>query len=456
MMNDRSPPPVVAPPPNASVEDLIGWLERTRQVQQATALRDLIGDRSLSRDQWIELACVDLIALRRRGCDVRVEDYLQQFPELAVRDDYRLDLIDAELCVRRETARELPRDRWQDRFPDLIEPIGQLMQLGQHLSGGKLLPDESLSPAASSLSPGPVSLGAGPNPDPHAVLGIDDLSGDFSVHRDLTVADAKSVTVRNDETEDDSIDVPIPIKPPAWMVGARCVATGQVEGRRYWLVKGRDADRGDAVAMKILPLPPTVDKAQRTQILDLCEATSRVLHPAWIAPRIAAINNGHLAVVRPWIFGGAYVTPESCDPTDAAAAFEDLSRIAFALAAAHRGGATHGNVIAANLIRDHDGRLNLVDAASSVGGWSHDLACWKQDPSTFLTTRIRHDTVGMLRLVVAVCMGVWEPRTRDQLLEIVGGVDPSAPDGCAIIGEKLQAWSDGVSTQTKRRWWQSG
>ncbi|QEG01677.1 hypothetical protein Mal15_57550 [Stieleria maiorica] len=414
----------------AAIDALIGWLRRQREIHPVTPLVELVDPTSLPASGLVELAAVDLIGQRRRGRDVIAEDYLQQVPGLADRENDLLDLIDAELCVRRELGERCDAEFFIERFPQLADSIRQLIHL--------------------EFRPGEIHRG------PATVAPGDSLEWDCSVaQRQMTIAGAPPRGGRPEEelAQDDSIDVPIPIKPPEWMVGARCIATMQLPRGRCWLVKGRDTQHSDTVAMKIIPLPATLGRLQRTRILDICEGTSNVTHPAWGAPRIAAINNGHLAVVRPWVFGNPF--GQAAPGSDATQRFSMLVRVAFALAAAHRVGATHGSVTTNNLVVDHRSQVNLIDAASGVAAWSESLAAWDRDLSDTLADRIRGDTIGLVSLITTECLRTRDRQVSRWIRRITDGIPLHDADACAMIGESLQRLIDEPSEERRDEgaWW---
>lgn len=408
-------PPVVAPPADATIDQLIMWLDRQREQDPLRPLAELIAHRSMATELLVELAAVDLIGQRRRGHDTLAEHYVQQFPRLAEDQSHLLDLIDAEICARREMNEPCDAEFLISRFPALQDPIRQLVHL--------------------EVPQGQSS----------------EQSDPFLIQRDLTVAGVHRQRCVSEEakSDDDSINTPIPIKPPAWMVATRCIATSQGETGRTWLIKGRDAERNDAVAMKIVPLPAALSRKQRTQILDLCETTSSVTHPSWVAPRIAALNNDHLAVVRPWIFGRSFASSRPEEETDQRLAA--LVRVAFSLAAAHRIGATHGSVKPENVITDHQSNVNLIDAVSSTAGWVHYLSIWGNDLSQTLDARITRDTQGLVELIAKACIASSKQSKFDWIVRVTKSVEFSQRDACAIIGENLQTLID--TPPTERTWW---
>ncbi|MCA9140410.1 MAG: serine/threonine protein kinase [Planctomycetales bacterium] len=432
-----------APPHHASVDQLIAWLARQRDQHPMRPLAELIAHQTLSAELLVELAAVDLIGQRRRGHDALVEHYVDQFERLGNQDSLVLDLIDAELCVRREMNQDCDAEFLIRRFPTLADSIRQLVHLGAGRETPPQRPTHSIPSVRSTPPSGQMTVDLQSD--------LSDDSDPFLIQRNLTVDAVRHPRLgpQEDHRDDDSIDTPIPIKPPAWMVGARCIATSQRETGRSWLIKGRDTQRNDTVAMKILPLPATLTRTERTRILDLCETTSSVAHPAWVAPRIAAINNGHLAVVRPWIFGRSFAANQRC--TDSTQHLMSLARIAFALAAAHRIGATHGSVKAENIIIDHQSNINLIDAVSSAMAWENYLSSWDNDLSQTLGNRIRQDVQELAALIAAVCLASFDRSKLDWTLRVTDSVDFQERDACAKIGENLQTLLD--QPPTKRTWW---
>lgn len=441
------------PAADASIDQMIRWVEQTRRHNPDADLKDLIASDSISTESLVELAAVDLIGQRRRGLDVLPEHYLKQFPQLAAAEGWVLDLIDAELCVRREMKDDRDAAFYVDRFPGLAAAIEQLVHLAPAtadvaLSADLLIAPTPVAPAAKQQVPGKQS------PTQVTV----DIATDWEsqsepllFERDMTVAGLHRNVSRQqrDVRTDDTIDSIIPVNPPDWMGGARCVATSPLETGRYWLVKGRDTAHGETVAMKIIPLPASLGRTERTRILDLCEASSSVSHPAWVAPRIAAINNGHLAVIRPWIFGNTFANPRAVSsPTKRLAT---LVTVAYALAAAHRIGSTHGSVKAQNIVTDHESAVNLIDAVSGVAGWEHYLSIWDNELANTLAERIRRDTCDLLGLISKECINATDSKRLHWIDPLTSSIDFQTADACALIGERLQSWLD--QPPPKRSWW---
>jgi hypothetical protein len=202
--------------------------------------------------------------------------------------------------------------------------------------------------------------------------------------------------------------------------------------------------------MKIVPLQDGLDRNQRMRILDICELTSSVTHPVWVAPRIAAIDHARLAVVRPWVFGQTLSLGTTADECRQRLAM--LVNVAFALSAAHRIGATHGGVHAANVVIDHQSKIHLIDATSGKAVWEHHLSIWDNDLTRTRDARISRDTKGLLRLIAAQCIESPTGEMKTWVHRISDGIEPNRHDACARIGESLQSLLD--KPPAKPAWWQ--
>ncbi|MCC9600922.1 hypothetical protein LOC67_10120 [Stieleria sp. JC731] len=434
-----------------SIDELGTWLKRIRAENPSAPLIQLLEDCEVGRDMLVDLAALDLMLSWRRGYRTATEEYLRQFPLLAESESSVLDLIDAEMCIRRELKEQVDIVELTNRFPKFADPIRQLAYLDGSANHAGFSNSEPLrKPNVQPIADSQISTAA-PKPISEPQSGG---SSGFELERDLTIAGAGVVKPNSPFPEDghqreDSIDVPIPIRPPDWMASAKCIASTISPLGRSWLVKGRDTNRGDFVAMKVIPFPITADALQKTRILDLCEQASNVSHPCWDAPRIAAMNRTHLAVVRPWVFG-TLLSEYDHDPTRS---INDrltiYVRVAYALAAAHRTGATHGSITPSNVVIGHDGETRLIDAASSLNGWRRYFATWDNDLSKTLPRRIEIDVRSLLQLIANSFIANHRVNWIDSLCD---KIDLSDSEASAALGERLQSMLD-HPPESKRRWW---
>jgi hypothetical protein len=402
------------------IDDLIVWLRLRRSDDPDAPFAELLSGQSLDPGRLVDLACIDLIERRRLGRTVAIEDYLREFPSLAC-ESSRLDLIDAELCVTRELGGCCNADDLIARFPDLATSIRELMNLE-------------------------VGIGAQRRPDPGNSFG-----GQASVDRVFPGADP-SRPRRTDSSlpADDGLGMTLPIAVPDWFVAGKTIA----HQRGRWLIQGRDAKRGIPLAMKVIELPRGCMRSQRDQLLDACESASRVQNRNWVAPIVAAIAGEHLAIVRPWVFATPWPSSAGGTPSDLGTLLRRCSEIAYTLQAAHDAGATHGALHAHNLLINHDGRIQLVDAICSDAGMSSWMAQCDpgQSAGRNLQTRIAGDT----RSLIAWIASQWtEPATpastRSSVSDSPTLVDVAAwkrvavdypGEACGRIGDQLLQQSE--------------
>ena len=338
------------------------------------------------------------------GHGVAIEQYLHAFPSLRS-ESTRLDLIDAELCVNRELGDPSDVDDLIGRFPDLALPIRELLTL-----------DDVSKPSQ------PLDFA---RPYSGESFGID-AAGDAESYP-LSVSPSR-------EPAEDSADSLFPVSIPEWFVAAKPIAHGP--GR--WLIQGRDAQRGIPLAMKVIELPRHITRSQCDLALDACESASRVQNRNWIAPIVAAIAGQRLAMIRPWVFSNPWPhSQRSCSSPEVMN--RHLSAIAFALQAAHAAGATHGGIHPENLLIDHHGRVQIVDAVCTGSGFLRWLQCCDQgesSPSPF-QRQTAVDTQGLIKLVVEHCESADHSRPPDDLVELQRIAAENPSEACGRIGDHL-------------------
>jgi len=108
------------------------WFSRWRRLrdQDPDSPLDVLlsTEGEIHADPLIDIACMDLIEQRRGGRPACVEDYLRAFPSLD-NQSQRLDLIDAEICVRDELRCPLSVREWTARFPNDHDAISSLIKM---------------------------------------------------------------------------------------------------------------------------------------------------------------------------------------------------------------------------------------------------------------------------------------------------------------------------------------
>ena len=462
---------------NTSVEALIEWLRAKRGNHPTTPLSELLPPHASKDERLVDLACIDLIERRRLGHEIRVESYLDEFPMLRG-DAERLDLIDAEICVMQELRGSPDMESYVRRFPDLANAIRELVGLeGASLDRGVLVvpnpaeeqpaPPQTQRPPART-NPAPSVTGRKPAlPDqtmeslagssieesvvaPMPSAPLQSSAADAQTYQSVAPQSAaaspgsssrssKSTPSRSRAARMQSASIAdsVPVELPDWFVGQKCVASSP--GR--WLIQGRDANRGQAMALKVIELPTHVTAERHNEILDACERAASVQNAAWTVPGVAAIQNRHLAVIRPWLFAHAW--QQSPEPSSTAAELQRLATVAFAVQAAHDVGATHGGIHRDNLLVDHQGNAHVVDAICTFQGLARWLRCRENTGSSaVIRDRQRElDLQGLIKLVLSIAIewGGNESRNLTREAEQVPREPEEKP--AALLGELLMAYA---------------
>jgi tetratricopeptide (TPR) repeat protein len=120
---------MIDPSPHAPKESHADWLKRQRLIRQfeeawqqqpSPALEDYLpADPTERRPILVELVHTDLEYRLKAGSAARVEDYLTRYPELAANPETVLELVLAEVSLRRRIEPELTPDEYHRRFPQL-------------------------------------------------------------------------------------------------------------------------------------------------------------------------------------------------------------------------------------------------------------------------------------------------------------------------------------------------
>lgn len=376
------------------------WMNRWRRFRVEHPDRPLVECIGVDRPDTmtlLELACADLMHRQRDGRDATVEDYLVQFSRLQL-DDHRLDLIDAEICIRQELGRPNAPEDWFARFPKDRAAIMALLQL-----------DEIAD----------VSVGS---------------SSVFESAESSTSADAPGGAASR--RHDDEIS----LASPDWFVGHRVVATSPGS----WLIRGRHRDDNRSMAMKLLALPPGVTPIESKSLLELVEAAGEIDHPLWVAPESSTIQNRHLGVLRPWVDGVAW--------SQSSPSVEDhLRRIAMLCGTvqfAFSRGVQHGGINENNLIIGHDGKIHLLDAVCNrgmIGAVIHG-----RDKAGGRASRVQRDVASLLSLL-AIPLASSDHPDAARLLDACGTAARQTPDDApAFISDQIHRLIDQRPIQMPR------
>ena len=415
-------------PPHSSIDSLIDWLRKQRRQDPDSPLSSLLADQKIDEQRIVDIACIDLMERRRMGHAVTVESYVEDFSCIQDASNV-LDLIDAEICVTSELGEELQLEDYIRRFPQLVDQVIELVRLDAAA-------ECNITPArvdGSDMAQRVSETGRSEVIATSVEQASAAQSADFSIETlpsDATPANAVGA-LRN------------PIDVPEWFVGEQCVASGS--GR--WLIRGRDSVRGIHLALKVTKLPPRLTEIQSEQILDACEMAAKVCNPSWVLPSVAAIQQKHLGVIRPWIYARPWQQLRLTE--DHRSQLRNLASVAFAVASGHQVGATHGGIHVGNLMVDHEGKVQILDAAASRVGLERWLS-----PTTgrsdfeqiaSLDERKRVDVQDLIKLVAAASVD-WDRQWANDLVSDLRHLASRRPEeACAMIGKELVQRADSVN-----------
>src|SRR5262245_29543894 len=105
-------------------EDRIRAFEQAWRDGRSPHIDDYLCDSpAVRRALLIELVCTDLEFRLKAGGQVRLEDYLAKYPELAGDRRAALELIEAEYELRCSHRENVRLDEYRDRFPDFVEDL---------------------------------------------------------------------------------------------------------------------------------------------------------------------------------------------------------------------------------------------------------------------------------------------------------------------------------------------
>ena len=438
-----------------TIDGLISWLNQQRRNNTAASLADLLDGQMLDHNAVLDLACIDLMHQHRNGHPVYAEEYVRDFPQLDRTSDL-LDLIDAELCVAAELREPVELTAYCKRFPDLAGEIEELAQL-------------DLNPDVPCFHRGSEVRGSGHDPSQvshfdASCLTMNDpdspLSG-FSIDPAGASGDQELSEGRTVSIEALREDYPLAI--PDWFLVDECLA----REKDCCLLRGRDDVRGISVAMKIIRVPRLMSDRDVIDLLDVCEAASRVQNPHWVAPQMAAVQMGYLGVIRPWQFANPWQPTSRARCAESGGSdssitnglksdtsnhveldemfvshrWRQLAEVAFAVESAHRSGATHGAIHAANLAVDHQGKVCVFDATSSRVA----LQRWLGTDSSVIQSLDQRIQMDVQDVVTLVCdTAKWCPsRASEQLVnQVWHSVSGHEESRLACIGEILMQYAE--------------
>ncbi len=416
-------------PTTASIDGVIQWLRNQRRSRPHSTLSELIDLSRASLSRLTDLACIDLIERRRLGQMFHVEDVLRDIPQLDSSDSARLDLIDAELCVQVELGLTIDMEDYRRRFPTLTPAIEALvkMERGTMTAGTddcEMRLDIGLRGSGTTV---------GKSSALHRGNALERIDGESNANRTLVHS----------------------VQPPPWFIREQVLASGE----NSCLIRGRDSNANRSVGLKIIRLTLATTKREIDLLLEAVEASSRVRHPAWVTPEVAAIENQCLAVIRPWVFGTRW--DQARRHSSPQTRLRDLARIGYALQSAHdtstkTGHAAHGGLHMNNLLVDVNGQVQIIDSVACIQPSAGDAfgvsnAGGSTNPSMSMRHR-RSDVRALCALLrVATCGDLATDIHFHKRVAIIDRLcqkfisQPDLPTACSELADAAMKLADGVA-----------
>ena len=113
---------------STAIEVAIDRFEIHWQEIGAPFVDDYLQDVGPYRSQLLqELIAIDLEYRLKQGEQVRVEEYLRRYPELAKEDGYCLQLVTQEFLLRQQANPELQFEEYKLRFPAFEPEIRRIV-----------------------------------------------------------------------------------------------------------------------------------------------------------------------------------------------------------------------------------------------------------------------------------------------------------------------------------------
>ena len=433
----------------------------------AGAINDLVSDslwQAASQndlEKLVDLACIDLMKRKRAGQVISAICYLNPFPMLA-ESTLLLDLIDADLCICIELQLPSPADFYCQNFRDLASKVRDLVRLQEPHSADFLLPLLVDSPTSDMSSGFSVDEQLTPllQSEETPATATDLTMQQAGTHKaglpvkPVSASTSALIPIEGSNTNPMTADFRL-VDTPSWFVGRQCIAAGP----GHWLIRGRDEVRGVALAMKVVRMPDGIDHGAASGLLDVCEAASKVQHPGWVTPIIATVQNQHLGIIRPWWFARGMprelAADEQLSPLEAKKLLSKLASIAFAVAAAHQVGATHGAIHSGNVLVDHNGQWKLVDAVASRLAVSRYLSRRNVSSTDDLTAMIAFesrrdiDVQDLVTMITSLLFSSQES-TVEEMVFMFRQVAKHEMNPAAEIGSLLMSYADGERPSESR------
>jgi WD40 repeat protein/serine/threonine protein kinase len=291
------------------LERLIDRFEDAWQTGQQPAIDDYLPtDEAQRQAVLIELVHADLERRLQAGEAVRVEAYLDRYPELAGDRDAVLQFIAAEYELRRETEPRLSPVEFHGRFPDFAAELPLCLQNHWSRAGDTPHPTEALDAVATTR------------------VGL------------LPAGDAALPTVPGYEITEE-----------IGRGGMGVVYKARQQGLNRW------------VALKMVLAGAHAGRTERERFRAEAEAAARLQHPNIVQVHDVGEHEGRPYLALEYVPGGSLAQHLSGQPLSARSAALMVETLARAMHYAHQQGVIHRDLKPANI---------LVSGGVVSGEWS--------------------------------------------------------------------------------------
>jgi Protein kinase domain len=336
----------LTPEERDQLEDCLESFERSWQQGARPAIQAFLpAAPSIRRAALIELICVDQEFRTKLRESVLCESYLREFPELREDEALFLELIRAEIAVRRGRGECPGFEEYKSRFPALGFQLQTLFEHGSTAEGR--LADTSARQAPKSERPAEPALGDGLAPETSVAGASDESQADALAGR----GDGNRVLADGSPRQLGRYEV-------RGLLGKGAFGT---------VLRAHDPELNREVAIKVLDrdlleAPDAVEK-YRAEARALADLDHPCIVPVYDFGRG---EDGRCFVVSKFIDGRdlSRVMAEGRMPLSTAARV--IADLADALQHAHQRELVHCDIKPANILIDADGKPMLVDFGLAV------------------------------------------------------------------------------------------
>jgi WD40 repeat protein len=269
----------------------------------------------------VELVHEDLEFRFGAGEVVRVEAYLERFPELRTNPDAALSLIAAEFAQRRRRNGGGTAEEYRQRFPEYDAELAKRLQTGggQHETSAPVL-----DPAAGNRTPG---------------------------------GESPSVT-----RQEFPRSAAIPQSGTDWPTVPGCEILGELgRGGMGVVYKARQVELNRLVALKMVLAGAHAGAEERARFRREAEAIARLQHSHIVQVFEVGEQRGLPYFSLEFCPGGSLADRLNGTPLAARAAAELVEALALAMQAAHARGVVHRDLKPANVLFTADGTPRITD-----------------------------------------------------------------------------------------------